>query len=411
MTTTILKASRSGRVALFAVWTVMMSSVIWNTGVPVSAQEASQAQVIPSADDSDLSLKLEIQNAIRKGARWLLTHQEQEGHWSDPDHPALTSFALFALMNDPVRTAKGDQYSPVISNGYAYLQRKVRPDGGIYTDGVGLANYNTSVSIMALTAAGNPEYDTLIRNARSFVIKGQFDFDEKGELDHPLDGGIGYGNSYPHSDLSNTVLALEALRFSEAWKPENPALGEEELNWEAAIKFISNCQNLKGANTQSWVSEDPANKGGFVYFPGNTKSETVELPDGRVALRSYGSISYAGLLSFAYARLDPTDQRVAAVKQWLSENYTLEENPGMDQQGLFYYYHTMAKALTAARVQSLTTVDSRTVNWRKDLALKLLDLQNLNGSWSNETARWWEKDPVLVTSYCLIALELIEQAL
>ena len=411
MTTTILKASRSGRVALLVVWTVMMSSVIWNTGVPVSAQEASQAQVIPSADDSDLSLKLEIQNAIRKGARWLLTHQEQEGHWSDPDHPALTSFALFALMNDPVRTAKGDQYSPVISNGYAYLQRKVRPDGGIYTDGVGLANYNTSVSIMALTAAGNPEYDTLIRNARSFVIKGQFDFDEKGELDHPLDGGIGYGNSYPHSDLSNTVLALEALRFSEAWKPENPALGEEELNWEAAIKFISNCQNLKGANTQSWVSEDPANKGGFVYFPGNTKSETVELPDGRVALRSYGSISYAGLLSFAYARLDPTDQRVAAVKQWLSENYTLEENPGMDQQGLFYYYHTMAKALTAARVQSLTTVDSRTVNWRKDLALKLLDLQDLNGSWSNETARWWEKDPVLVTSYCLIALELIEQAL
>lgn len=411
MTTTILKASRSGRVALFAVWTVMMSSVIWNTGVQVSAQEASQAQVIPSADDSDLSLKLEIQNAIRKGARWLLTHQEQEGHWSDPDHPALTSFALFALMNDPVRTAKGDQYSPVISNGYAYLQKKVRPDGGIYTDGVGLANYNTSVSIMALTAAGNPEYDTLIRNARSFVIKGQFDFDEKGELDHPLDGGIGYGNSYPHSDLSNTVLALEALRFSEAWKPENPALGEEELNWEAAIKFISNCQNLKGANTQSWVSEDPANKGGFVYFPGNTKSETVELPDGRVALRSYGSISYAGLLSFAYARLDPADQRVAAVKQWLSENYTLEENPGMDQQGLFYYYHTMAKALTAARVQSLTTVDSRTVNWRKDLALKLLDLQDLNGSWSNETARWWEKDPVLVTSYCLIALELIEQAL
>ena len=50
-------------------------------------------------------------------------------------------------------------------------------------------------------------------------------------------------------------------------------------------------------------------------------------------------MSYAGLLSFIYAEMDPQDSRVKAVKEWLSKHYTIDENPGMGPQGLFYYYH------------------------------------------------------------------------
>ena len=57
---------------------------------------------------------------------------------------------------------------------------------------------------------------------------------------------------------------------------------------------------------------------------------------GRVALRSYGSISYAGLLSYSYANLKRAD-----------------------------------------------------------------------GSWVNENNRWWEKDPSLVTTYALMAVEIL----
>jgi len=53
---------------------------------------------------------------------------------------------------------------------------------------------------------------------------------------------------------------------------------------------------------------------------------------GRVTLRSYGSISYAGLLSYIYAQLKRDDPRVVAALDWLKANYTLDENPGMDQQ-------------------------------------------------------------------------------
>jgi squalene-hopene/tetraprenyl-beta-curcumene cyclase len=44
------------------------------------------------------------------------------------------------------------------------------------------------------------------------------------------------------------------------------------------------------------------------------------------------------------------------------------------------------------------------VNWRDELTKKLLSLQKPDGSWSNETGRWMEKDPVLVTSYVVLAL-------
>ena len=33
--------------------------------------------------------------------------------------------------------------------------------------------------------------------------------------------------------------------------------------------------------------------------------------------------------------------------KWIRGHYTLDQNPGMGQAGLFYYYHTFAKALTA----------------------------------------------------------------
>jgi squalene-hopene/tetraprenyl-beta-curcumene cyclase len=154
-------------------------------------------------------------------------------------------------------------------------------------------------------------------------------------------------------------------------------------------------------------------RGGFVYFPGSTKSDEIEMEDGkRTALRSYGSMGYAGLLAFIYAEMDTADPRIQSALTWLQGNYTLEENPGMKAQGLYYYYHTMAKALSIAQINNLKTPEGKIINWRKDLALKIMANQGTDGSWINDGSnRWMEDDKVLVSAYALLALEHIFRGL
>ncbi|MFC1591323.1 prenyltransferase/squalene oxidase repeat-containing protein [Thermodesulfobacteriota bacterium] len=370
---------------------------------------AQQLEIYSSVARENISLKKEVEHALQKGLTWLQASQNQGGFWSQPEHPALTGLVLTAFMREPSGRYKADPPA-CVQNGYAYMSKTIQPDGGIYVKD--LANYNTAICMMALQAAYNPAYKPVIRNARNFLVGLQTDEGGKGKADQPYDGGIGYGMRYRHSDMSNTMFALEALHYTRFLAHDEGKDSEfKELNWPAAIKFIERCQNLPGTNDQPWASDDPQNRGGFIYFPGDSKAGETTLPSGKKALRSYGSISYAGLLSYMYAELTKEDPRVQAVVDWLSGNFTLEENPGMGKQGLFYYYHTMAKALAVYGVHDLNTKGGTTVNWRKALALKLLDLQNGDGSWVNENGRWWERDPVLVTAYAIITLEIVHRGL
>jgi squalene-hopene/tetraprenyl-beta-curcumene cyclase len=367
------------------------------------------AERVVAKSKPDISLKLELENSIGKGLTWLAGKQNPAGYWAQAEYPALTGLVLTAFQGDPSKFYK-NRYEQNIRNGYDYLIKNAKPDGGIY--GKDLANYNTSISMMALLMANNPAYEPLLKKGRQFLIGLQDDFGEKGMGDDPLDGGIGYGGSYKHSDMANTSFALEALHYTRFLKSDVANDPEaKDLNWKAAVQFISRTQNLPGSNDQKWASGDPDNKGGFVYFPGDSKAGEHKTPDGKTALRSYGSISYAGLLSFIYAQVDKGDPRVKAVIDWLSRNYTLAENPGMGQEGLYYYYHTMAKALSSSGIDTLTMKNGSKVNWRRDLAKRLLDLQNTDGSWVNKNGRWWERDPHLVTSYATITLEIIHRGL
>jgi squalene-hopene/tetraprenyl-beta-curcumene cyclase len=176
--------------------------------------------------------------------------------------------------------------------------------------------------------------------------------------------------------------------------------------------FLESCQNLPGRNKEPLVSEDPDDRGGFVYYLGHSMAGGVtNATTGRVALRSYGSISYAGLLSYIYASLKRDDPRVVAVLDWLRAHYTLEENPGMGPQGYYYYLQLMTKALSTAGVDTLELKDGKKLGWRREVAMRLVNLQQKDGSWANANGRWWEKDPNLVTSYAVLSLELVHRGL
>ncbi|MDQ8191113.1 prenyltransferase/squalene oxidase repeat-containing protein [Roseibacillus persicicus] len=366
--------------------------------VTLGAQEVTENKEVAN---HYLSLKLESERAITTGVAYLKGQQQPEGHWGDPKTPAVTALALTAVLRDPSFDHDGE-IPEWVSKGFDFLRSCKKPDGGIY--GKGLATYNTSTSMMAFLALGKEEDEPLILSARAFLINQQTDWGNKGETDDQFDGGIGYGGSYPHSDMSNTYLSLEALYHSKQLATDSKHGKQPKLDWEAALQFVSRCQNLTETNDQPFASDDPDNKGGFVYFPTDSKAGEQELPDGTVALRSYGSMSYAGLLSFIYADLEKDDPRIVAVLDWLGRNYTLAENPGLGEQGLYYYYQTIAKALSAAGVDKLKLPDGKEADWRLDLTRKLLANQREDGSWINSNSRWWENDPVLVTSYTVLSL-------
>lgn len=392
----------------------MKPRILFSLAAVVFCQSPLSAQTT-TAPARNESLKQEIQLAYARGLSFLKAKQNaQTGQWGDAEPVAFTGLALAAAMLDPARKPS-DAISPEQEKAYQFLLKNVKPDGGIYIQA--RANYSTSLALVALMLNPKLENEQVALAARRFIIGQQNDFDEKGKADNPFDGGVGYGsqkgNVPAHADMSNTHFALEALHYADGLLADkgDAAKNEPKLNFAAAIEFIQRCQNRPESNNAPWVSKDPKDYGGFVYAPGETRGGEVKGPDGRVALRSYGSISYAGLMSFIYAGLDANDPRVKAVVEWLSANFTLDENPGLGAEGRFYYYHTMAKALAAAKIDLLKLKDGKVIDWRAELGKKLLNTQTGDGSWKNEAGRWMESDDVLVTAYTLLALARVHQGL
>ena len=111
--------------------------------------------------------------------------------------------------------------------------------------------------------------------------------------------------------------------------------------------FVSRCQNLESDHNRTALASK-VNDGGFFY----TVAAGGSSPAGKAAdggLRSYGSMTYAGLKSMIYAGLTASDPRVKAASEWIGRHYTVAENPGLGEQGLFYYYDTFAKTMAATQ--------------------------------------------------------------
>src|SRR5206468_2704653 len=129
----------------------------------------------------------------------------------------------------------------------------------------------------------------------------------------------------------NTGVLVGALKAAGSG-PESEAM-------QRALVFVSRCQNLESPyNTTPFAAK--INDGGFYYTPAAGGSSQAGIDDATGGLRSYASMTYAGLKSMIYAGVKPDDERVQAAIKWLKKNYDLNTNPGMGSAGLYYYYQT-----------------------------------------------------------------------
>jgi len=275
-----------------------------------------------------------------------------------------------------------------------YLEAFAQSDGGISPNDSLYRNYETSLALVCFAEANRDHrYDKLIQAADQFLKDNQWAEKQGIEPSNPNYGGAGYGKQ-ERPDLSNTHFLIDALRAA--------GNGPDDEAMKKALAFVSRCQNLESEyNTLPMSAKNP--DGGFYYTSaGGGESKAGGTAEG--GLRSYGSMTYAGLKGMIYAGVGPDDIRVKAAIKWIQQNYDLSSNPGMGAAGLYYYYHLFAKALDA--VGAAEFVDAKGVkhDWRDELAAELIRRQRPDGSWVNDEPRWLEGEPSLVTAYALLSL-------
>ncbi len=347
----------------------------------------SNSGLLFAADDT----AAKYEGMVTKAIGFLGTKaQSSDGSYNAAAGPGVTALVVTGILKHG-----RSPDDPLVAKSLKYLEGFVQQDGGIYATESFYKNYETCLAILALSEANKSgRYDAVLKKAEAFIKDNQWDEKEEKGKDDFFYGGAGYGRS-KRPDLSNTTFMLDALK----------ATGNDE-NSEAmqkALIFISRCQNLETEhNTTPFAAKNP--DGGFYYTPaagGNSQAGNDEKTGG---LRSYASMTYAGLKSMIYAGIKPDDPRVKAAVNWLKKHYDLKENPGMGTAGLYYYYHTFAKALSALGQDTFTDEKGIEHNWRQELITELASRQRDDGSWVNENSRWLEGDSSIVTGYALLAL-------
>jgi len=372
---------------------------VLGTGVRARATEAK-------AGGTPEDVERRARAAIRKGLDYLKSVQKEDGSWSNGNFPALTALGLWAFA----RSEHPDK-AAVCKKAAEFVGKHARDDGSIYKPAGlgrrsgGLSTYNTAVCMIALHAHDRKEYAPQILKARKFVAESQLQGDSPGA------GGFGYDKNPPflhkvigavtgrrnRADLSNTAWAARAIRLTQDLEDLREGEEKVDIDWEAALAFVEELQIRD--------KDDPTNYGSFGYEKGGSRGGTRVKKDGTVALRGYGSMTYAGIESMIYAQVDRNDPRVRSALAWAAQHWSVDENPGMGTRGLFYYYNIMGKALSLHGSSILTSPDGKTIPWQKQIVEKLAAMQAEDGSWVNENNQFWEGDSALVTAYAILTLQ------
>jgi squalene-hopene/tetraprenyl-beta-curcumene cyclase len=337
----------------------------------------------------------DVKAVVDKALDFFKKSQKDDGNFaSNPraGEPGLTALIVAALLKNGVPAD-----NPVITKALKYLESKVQKDGGVYDRG--LSNYMTCLAIQTFKEANSGgKYDKTIESAVKYVKSLQF-ADGLTEQDAHF-GGAGYDKPGPKArpDMSNTHFMVEALLAA--------GVSKDDPSIKRALTYIGRSQNLESEFNKLAYAAKAADedKGGFVYNldDANNEKSPKRTPEG--GLRSEGGMTYAGLKSFLYAGVGKEDKRVQAAVAWVRKHYTVTENPGQKDAGLFYYYHTFAKAMDALGEDMFADAKGVKHDWRQELFDQLKKTQKDDGSWANTNGAFLENLPELATAFAVLAL-------
>lgn len=361
--------------------------------------------------------------AMRNALNWLRTHADERGGWLvdlrtgptgtatatlSPVGAAVSALGLKAFVQAGARPTEDPALNSILQRLLARQQADGRFDDG------SLSNYVTATIVTALAAIDDDDrVHTAIHDGAQALRTLQWDETEHIAPTSDWYGGAGYGNR-GRPDLSNTQWMMEALHAAGDCSASKDAIGcdcDNDPNLRRAVAFLTRCQNAP-TNAAAWAGDD----GGFVYTPANNGESMASeragegrygeiMPADVRSLRSYGSMTYAGYKSLLFAGLPHDDPRVLAALAWIRAHWTLDENPGLGDQGYYYYLHGLARAMRAGGHAVLTDAAGTPHRWRQELVDALTARQHADGHWTNEETRWLEGHSELATIYAVLALQ------
>jgi hypothetical protein len=353
-------------------------------------------------------LSKRIDETLGRGIRFLASRQDADGLWrsevygSFKDPSALTPLVSSAL--EAARPTTSADHRAV-----SFLAGMVRSDGSIdiETNALPYPLYTASLTVNLLSAPHWTAHAKARAAWAADMARRQLEENLGWQPSDPEYGGWGYAKELPRkpaaglrvlpgteSNLSATTFALEALRQA----------GARNEVFRKARAFIDRCQNF---SNEDLLQASSFNHGGFFFIANDSVRNKAGIAgkdaNGRDRYASYGSATADGIRALRACGVTEEDPRLQAARRWLERSFRADIHPGgytadreVNRQALYYYYaYSVSRALRS---------EGDDVARRNRLAEALLERQGADGSWVNSAVAVREDDPLVATSFALLAL-------
>lgn len=364
-----------------------------------------------------------LATSLSSAVAWLKQQQRPDGAWEYPHpsriggvstgtpHSAVTALVVAALAGVP--DGVKSETAAAVEKGLAFLKGRITADGIVDSpagEGIGYRSYTTALTAIALARHKGPGDKEALDKLIAGLRKAQM---AEGRDLAPLDWTYGSWNTYDgeietttRSDISCASFVLQA--FYEAGVPaDDPTV-------QKALKFVKRCQNLPATGPPLPDVDD----GGLTFNPRMGKAGFMQLDIQTSRNYSYGSTTADGLRCLMYCTRQKDDPRVNAAFGWLSQNYTVDKNPGFSRNGkdpivrfdkgiFFYYLHSLAAALDLVAPGETILAQGNSRYWAVDIIGKVSSMQQKDGRWQNLVNVMNEDDPNVATALCLMTLDVL----